>query len=104
LYQQEAYRRGRPLNILSIFAWFIGAGGYAICYIECVASLCMTLFLMGTVALYRICCRISSLLQGSFAKETYDFKEPTSRSHPPVYIAMCYPHMDALFCRILSLL
>jgi len=55
LYQQEAYRRGRPLNILSIFAWFIGAGGYAICYIECVASLCMTLFLMGTVALYRVC-------------------------------------------------
>ena len=27
-------------------------------------------------------CRISSLLQGSFAKETYRFKESTSRSHP----------------------
>jgi len=27
-------------------------------------------------------CRISSLLQGSFAKETYNFKEPTDRSHP----------------------
>jgi len=27
-------------------------------------------------------CRISSLLYGSFAKETYNFKEPTSRSHP----------------------
>jgi len=27
-------------------------------------------------------CRIQSLLQGSFAKETYDFKEPTNRSHP----------------------
>jgi len=27
-------------------------------------------------------CRTSSLLQGSFAKETYDFKEPTSRSQP----------------------
>jgi len=26
--------------------------------------------------------RISSLLQGSFAKETYNFKEPTSGSHP----------------------
>jgi len=26
-------------------------------------------------------CRISSLLWGSFAKETYNFKEPTSRSH-----------------------
>jgi len=27
-------------------------------------------------------CRISSLLYGSFAKETYNFKEPTNRSHP----------------------
>jgi len=27
-------------------------------------------------------CRIKSLLQGSFAKETYHFKELTSRSHP----------------------
>jgi len=27
-------------------------------------------------------CRISSLLQGSFAKETYHFREPTNRSHP----------------------
>ena len=31
--------------------------------------------------------RISSVLWGSFAKETYDFKEPTSGSHPisPIY-------------------
>ena len=27
-------------------------------------------------------CRTSSLLQGSVAKETYNFKEPTNRSHP----------------------
>jgi len=27
-------------------------------------------------------CRIWSLLQGSFAKETYNLKEPTKRSHP----------------------
>ena len=27
-------------------------------------------------------CRISSLLQGSFAKETYHFIDPTNRSHP----------------------
>ena len=27
-------------------------------------------------------CRISTLLQGSFAKETYDFKEPTNQRHP----------------------
>jgi len=30
-------------------------------------------------------CRISSLLQVSFAKETYHFKEPTSRSHHTIY-------------------
>ena len=33
-------------------------------------------------------CRISSLLQGSFAKEPYHFKEPTNRSHP-IYIIQC---------------
>ena len=27
-------------------------------------------------------CRISSLSWGSFAEETYNFKEPTDRSHP----------------------
>ena len=27
-------------------------------------------------------CRILSLLKGSFAKETYNFEEPTNRSHP----------------------
>ena len=27
-------------------------------------------------------CRISSFLQSSFAKETYDFREPANRSHP----------------------
>ena len=27
-------------------------------------------------------CRISSLLSGSFAKETYNFIDPTNRSHP----------------------
>jgi len=27
-------------------------------------------------------CRIASLLSGSFAKETYDFIDPTNRSHP----------------------
>jgi len=43
-------------------------------------------------------CRILSLLQGSFAKETYHFKEPTNRSHPistttPVHISI---HDDPL--------
>jgi len=30
----------------------------------------------------RLFCRIPSLVCGSFAKETYDFKEPPNRSHP----------------------
>ena len=29
----------------------------------------------------RLFCRISSLCKGSFTKETYDFNEPTHRSH-----------------------
>ena len=37
-------------------------------------------------------CRISSLLYCSFATETYDFKEPTNRSHPiPTYV---HPYMQ----------
>ena len=38
-------------------------------------------------------CRISSLLQGSFAKETYNFKEPTNRSHPPIWPYGCPPRV-----------
>jgi len=34
-------------------------------------------------------CRISSLLQGSFAKETYNFKAPTHRSHPILVLTFC---------------
>jgi len=30
-------------------------------------------------------CRIQSLLQGSFANETYNFKEPTNQSHPILF-------------------
>jgi len=35
-------------------------------------------------------CRISSLLEVSFAKETYTFKEPTSRSHPIIIHVSTY--------------
>jgi len=34
-------------------------------------------------------CRIPSLLQGSFAKETCYFKEPTKRAELSVYIRTC---------------
>ena len=40
-------------------------------------------------------CRIQSLLVGSFAKETYHFKEPTNRSHPISAISIAH----ALFLR-----
>jgi len=36
-------------------------------------------------------CRISSLLQDSFAKETYQFEEPTDRSHP-IWTYIPYEH------------
>jgi len=36
--------------------------------------------------------RISSLLQGSFAKVTYNFKEPTNRSHTTPQIYLIYGH------------
>ena len=50
--------------------------------------LCIFATLYGVAMISRllkiIClfCRISSLLQGSFVKETYNFEEPTNRCHP----------------------
>jgi len=42
----------------------------------------------------RLFCRISSLLLGSFAKETYHFKEPNNRSHPMTpYYTLRVHHM-----------
>jgi len=44
-------------------------------------------------------CRIWSLLQGSFAKETYNFKEPTDRSHPIcTYQITPYVHTKCIKC------
>ena len=45
-----------------------------------------------------IFCRISSLLYGSFAKETYHFKEPTNRSHPIVIHIYMSIHNSAYVC------
>ena len=42
-------------------------------------------------------CRMSSLLYGSSAQETYDFKEPTNSSHPiPVCICI-FSHDTAMY-------
>jgi len=46
----------------------------------------------------RLFCRISSLLQGSFAKETYNFKEPTSYSHPIYWSSSNTLHHTASHC------
>jgi len=48
-------------------------------------------------------CRISSLLYGSFAKETYHFKEPTNRSHPiPTCHIICDIHKRLYLQNIVS--
>ena len=44
-------------------------------------------------------CRISSLLQGSFVKETYNFKEPTNHSHPMCMYVRTYIHMYVHICK-----
>jgi len=47
-------------------------------------------------------CRILSLLQGPFAKETYDFIDPTNRSHPildgNISSCNCYGNLDRKQC------
>ena len=44
--------------------------------------ICIYAYGVATISRLRkiisLCCRISSLVQGSFAKETYHFKEPTN--------------------------
>ena len=57
-------------------------------------------------------CRISSLLQGSFAKETYDLIDPTNQSHSiSSQFESCFlsavsriDRIIGLFCRMSSLL
>jgi len=60
---------------------------YVYMYIYGVATFSRLLTIIG------LFCRISSLLEGSFAKEIYKFKEPTNRSHPIELVsalARCY--------------
>ena len=62
--------------------------------------------LVGSLKRLGLFCRISSALLGSFAKETYNFKEPTNCSHPIwvyicVYTKRVYAHVQgntSLFC------
>jgi len=71
---------------------------YMFVYIQfctCVLYMCANVYLYEFGCVYGVAtisrllkigafCRISSLLSGSYAKETYDFKEPTNGSHPIV--------------------
>ena len=57
--------------------------------LQCVVVCCTVdmgwLRWVGSLKLIVLFCRIYSLLYGSFAEETCNFKEPTNRSHPVVY-------------------
>ena len=62
-----------------------------VCVCVCVRSVCACVLnvpIYGVATISRLFeiiglfCRLSSLLSGSFAKETYNLKEPTNRSHP----------------------
>ena len=50
--------------------------------------ICVSVYCYGVAMIIRLLkiiglfCRISSLLKGSFAEETYNFKEPINRRHP----------------------
>ena len=59
----------------------------------CVAHLATISRLLQIIGLF---CRISSLLQVSFAQETCDFKKPTNRSQVCHANRMSVTHMDAL--------
>jgi len=54
-----------------------------LCVCECACgSCCGVATISRLLKIIGLFYRIQSLLQGSFAKEVYNFKEPTNRSHP----------------------
>jgi len=69
------------LNISFIMWLIITLSIYykTVCHVQCDCGVATISRLLKIVGLF---CRISSLSQGSFAKVTYDFKEPANRSHP----------------------
>jgi len=59
--------------------------------ISCTEWFCEVATMSRLLEIIGLFCRISSVLYGSFAKETYNFKEPTDRSHPiMVYFSRNY--------------
>jgi len=68
-----------------------------ICILYGVATISRVLKIIG------LFCRISSLLQGSFATETCNFKEPTNRSHPiSVLSVSVFCSQNICFCILKS--
>jgi len=56
--------------------------GMSLSYLKYHCGLAMIRRLLKIIGIF---CKISSLYNFSFAKETYHFKEPTNRSHPIVH-------------------
>jgi len=81
----EAYTKNVPRHVLYVHT-YVHILGIPYTHIReyGVATISRLLKIKG------LFCRIPSLLQGSFAKETYNFKEPTNRSHPIPYTHIRY--------------
>jgi len=83
LFLKDTYTQPAPCVAIPVYVLFLRS----------VCLLCQTVLQYGVATISRLLkiiglfCRISSLLQGSFAKERYNFKEPTNRIHPiPEYV------------------
>ena len=76
---------------------------YTVCYDTLLCVCHVVCYGVATISrllkIIVLSCRIQSLLQGSFAKETYNLKEPTSHSHPIFHIAVyMYNHILQYIC------
>ena len=101
--QFSLYVRITCIDILSTYTYNYVQSYLYILYCYGVATIRRLLQMIG------LFCRISSLLQGSFAEETYNFKEPTNRSHPRVsstHQLYCRPYIYVLIhvstCNLLT--
>jgi len=57
-------------------------------------------YVLNVISFIGLFCRMSSLLWGSFAKETGNFKEPTNRSHPICATRLAYVRHTLHMCCI----
>jgi len=71
----------------------------------CAWHRCGVATISGLLKIIGLFCKIQSFLQGSCAKETYNFKEPTNRSHPlceqgVIFLVTPYTSKDQIFSDI----